>query len=76
MAKNKRVERIDPILSQAFFMWLVKIGYRGINRAGETQFYCEVISPKFPRNVVVMANGRLNKPASQLFEEFKAHLAA
>jgi hypothetical protein len=76
MAKNKNIERIDPILSKAFFIWLVKIGYRGINRTGETQFYCEVVNERFPRNVVVMASGRLNKPASQLFKEFKAHLAA
>ena len=63
-------------MSEAFLIWLVSIGYRGVKKHGEIWFYCQVVSNKFPRNVVVMANGRLNKAASQLYEEFKGHLAA
>jgi len=33
----------------------------------------EVVNKNFPRGVVIMANGKLNKIAVRLYEEFKKH---
>jgi hypothetical protein len=35
--------------------------------------FCEVVNKNFPRDVVIVGTGRLNKPATQLFEEFKKY---
>ena len=49
----KKLTRVHPpLMSEAFIIWLVRIGYRG---------------------VVIMANGKLNKIAVRLYEEFKKH---
>lgn len=64
---------VHPLMSEAFVIWLTKIGYRGVTNASGVLFYCEASGKNFPRNVMIMANGRLNKPATQLFEEFKKY---
>ena len=58
----KKLTRIRPLMSEAFIIWLVRIGYRGVRHSsGDTHFYCEVVNKNFPRGVVIMANGKLNK---------------
>lgn len=76
MLIKKNVQHVDEVMTRAFMIWLSNIGYRGIKKSGEILFYCKVVNKRFPRNVVVMANGQLNRAASQLFEEFKGHVAA
>lgn len=70
----KKLTRVHPLMSEAFIIWLVRIGYRGVRHSsGDTHFYCEVVNKNFPRGVVIMANGKLNKIAVRLYEEFKGH---
>lgn len=70
----KKLTRVHPLMSEAFIIWLVRIGYRGVRHSsGDTHFYCEVVNKSFPRGVVIAGTGRLNKPATQLFEEFKKY---
>ena len=69
----KKLTRVHPLMSEAFVIWLVKIGYRCVTNASGVLFYCEASGKNFPRDVMIMANGRLNKPATQLFEEFKKY---
>ena len=69
----KKLTRVHPLMSEAFVIWLVSIGYRGVTNASGVLFYCEASGKNFPRDVMIMANGRLNKPAAQLFEEFKKY---
>lgn len=72
-----KITKIDPIMSEAFMKWLVKIGYRGVcHPTGETQFHCRTVNKNFPRGVAILANGRLNKAAAQLYTEFREHLEA
>ena len=54
-------------------IWLIMIGYKAISNPSGVLFYSEASGKDFPRNVMIMANGRLNKPATQLFEEFKKY---
>ena len=69
----KKLTRVHPLMSEAFVIWLVSIGYRGVTNTSGVLFYCEASGKDFPRDVMIMANGRLNKPAAQLFEEFKKY---
>lgn len=69
----KKAIRVHPLMSSAFILWLSHLGYRGVNKCGDTQFYHSIQSKHFPRDVMIMSNGRLNKPATQLFEEFKKY---
>ena len=69
----KKHKLVHPLMSEAFVIWLVSIGYRGVTNASGVLFFCAVSGRNFPRNVMIMANGRLNKPATQLFEEFKKY---
>ena len=72
-----KVTRISLLMSEAFMIWLVKIGYRVVCRAsGETQFYCETVNQNFPRGAVILANGKLNKIAARLYKEFEGYLEA
>lgn len=69
----KKHKLVHPLMTEAFIIWLVSIGYRGVTNASGVLFYCEASGKNFPRDVMIMANGRLNKPATQLFEEFKKY---
>lgn len=69
----KKPTRVHPLMSEAFVIWLTMIGYRGVTNASGVLFYCEASGKNFPRDVMIMANGRLNKPATRLFEEFKKY---
>ncbi len=70
----KKSTHPHPFMLETFIIWLVMIGYRGVRHSsGDTHFYCEVVNKNFPRGVVIMANGKLNKIAVRLFEEFKGH---
>ena len=69
----KKPKRVHPLMSQAFALWLVKIGYTAVFASGCIKFYCAVSNKNFPRDVMILENGRLNKPAVQLFKEFVAY---
>ena len=69
----KKLTRVHPLMSEAFIIWLVSIGYRGVTNASGVLFYCAVSGKNFPRDVMIMSNGQLNKPATKLFEEFKKY---
>ena len=69
----KKINRIHPLMSQAFALWLVKIGYRAVFVSGCIKFHCVVSNKNFPRDVMILEGGRLNKPATQLFKEFVAY---
>ena len=69
----RNLVRIHPLMSDAFIIWLTLLGYKGVNRAGDIQFYHKVSNKNFPRDVMIMRNGRLNKAATQLFKEFKKY---
>lgn len=74
--KSKSI-KISPLMSDAFMLWLAKIGYRGVCRgSGETQFYCTTVNQNFPRGATILANGKLNKVAARLYKEFEEHLEA
>ncbi|WP_338841387.1 hypothetical protein [Acinetobacter lwoffii] len=47
--------------------------YRATVNQHGVRFFCEVVNKNFPRDVVIAGTGRLNKPATQLFEEFKKY---
>ncbi|OTG85854.1 hypothetical protein B9T31_09685 [Acinetobacter sp. ANC 4558] len=70
MAKHRKV---NPLMSTAFVIWLTHLGYKGVLKNGVVCFYHTVTSKNFPRDVMIMEKGRLNKPATQLFEEFKKY---
>ncbi|SDC03045.1 hypothetical protein [Acinetobacter boissieri] len=68
---------ITEIQLNGFVFWLCHIGYRGVQKAdGSTIFYCEVINKRFPRNVIISYDKKLNKVARALFKEFESHLMA
>lgn len=69
----KKPIRVHPLMSTAFVIWLTLLGYRGVVKMGGTQFYHAVSNKNFPRDVMILENGCLNKPASKLFEEFKSY---
>ena len=69
----KKHYRVHPLMTEAFIIWLNHLGYKCVISAGGAQFYNTATGKGFPRNVMIMANGRLNKPATQLFEEFKKY---
>ena len=69
----KKLTRVHPLMSDAFIIWLTHLGYKGVAKTGGIQFYHAVSNKNFPRDVMVMENGRLNKPATRLFEEFKKY---
>ncbi|MEG2569438.1 MAG: hypothetical protein RSA84_24835 [Acinetobacter sp.] len=69
----KKLTRVHPLMTEAFIIWLTHLGYKCVINPSGVLFYCAVSGRNFPRNVMIMANGRLNKPATQLFEEFKKH---
>ncbi|WP_347461039.1 hypothetical protein ABEF79_06875 [Acinetobacter sp. ANC 7454] len=60
-------------MTEAFIIWLTHLGYKCVVSAGGAQFYNSATGKGFPRNVMIMANGRLNKAATELFEEFKKY---
>lgn len=62
----KKATLVHPLMSEAFLIWLAKLGYKGVARAGVISFYHEINNRNFP-------HGRLNRPAAKLFEEFKKH---
>ena len=69
----KKKNLVHPLMSEAFLIWLAKLGYRGVARAGGISFYHKLTNQNFPRDVMILHNGQLNKPAAKLFEEFKKH---
>lgn len=69
----KKSIKVHPLMSDAFVIWLTKIGYRGVVGASGITFYCSTVNNHFPRNVMIFSNGRMNKPAARLFEEFKKY---
>lgn len=69
----KKHYRVHPLMSEAFIIWLTHLGYKCVISAGGAQFYNTATGKGFPRNVMIMANGRLNKAANQLFKEFKKY---
>lgn len=69
----KKPTLVHPLMTEAFIIWLTHLGYKCVISAGGAQFYNTATGKGFPRNVMIMANGRLNKPATQLFEEFKKY---
>ena len=69
----KKHYRVHPLMSEAFIIWLAHLGYKCVISAGGAQFYNTATGTGFPRNVMIMANGRLNKAATELFEEFKKY---
>ena len=70
----KKSTHDHPLMLETFIIWLVMISYRGVRHSsGDTYFYCEVVNKNFPRGVVIMANGKLNKIAVRLYEEFKKY---
>ena len=68
-----KYNRVHPLSSEAFVIWLTYLGYKCVISAGGAQFYNTATGKGFPRNVMIMANGRLNKAATELFEEFKKY---
>ena len=69
----KKQNKVHPLTSQAFALWLVKIRYRAVLIHGCIKFYCAVSNKNFPRDVMILENGKLNKPAMQLFKEFMGY---
>lgn len=69
----KKPTLIHPLMTEAFIIWLTHLGYKCVISAGGAQFYNTATGKGFPRNVMIMANGCLNKAATELFEEFKGH---
>lgn len=69
----KKHYRVHPLMSEAFIIGLNHLGYKCVISAGGAQFYNTATGKGFPRNVMIMANGRLNKAATELFEEFKKY---
>lgn len=69
----KKPKSVHSLMSEAFVIWLVSIGYKGVTNPSGVLFYCAVSGKNFPRDVMIMSNGQLNKPATQLFEEFKKY---
>ncbi len=69
----KKHYRVNPLMSEAFIIWLTHLGYKCVISAGGAQFYNTATGKGFPRSVMIMANGRLNKAATELFEEFKKY---
>ncbi len=66
----------QKIKVEAFMRWLIHIGYRGVAySSGDIVFRCHVSGKLFPKGVTILSNGRLNKPAKQLFKEFEGYLA-
>jgi len=72
-AEMKKRIKVHPLMSEAFLIWLTKIGYRGVSGIEGISFYCSVANNYFPRNVMIFSTGRMNKPAIKLFEEFKKY---
>jgi hypothetical protein len=69
----KKLKLVHPLMSEAFVRWLTLIGYRATQNTGGILFVCKVSNKNFPRDVIIMQNGKLNKPATRLFEEFKSY---
>ncbi|MDH5818970.1 hypothetical protein [Acinetobacter pseudolwoffii] len=69
----KKPTLVHPLMTEAFIIWLLSIGYRATVNQHGVRFFCEVVNKNFPRDVVIAETGRLNKPATQLFEEFKKY---
>lgn len=69
----KKPTLVHPLMTEAFIIWLTHLGYKCVISAGGAQFYNTATGRGFPRNVMIMANGRLNKAATELFEEFKKY---
>lgn len=69
----KKPTLVHPLMTEAFIIWLNHLGYKCVISAGGAQFYNTATGKGFPRNVMIMANGRLNKAATELFEKFKGH---
>lgn len=69
----KKPNRVPPLMSEAFVFWLSNLGYKGVSTIGGIKFYHPVVNKNFPRDVMILNNGRLNKPATKLFEEFKSY---
>lgn len=68
-----KYNRVHPLMCEAFVIWLTYLGYKCVISTGGAQFYNTATGKGFPRNVMIMANGRLNKAATELFEEFKKY---
>ena len=69
----KKPIKVHPLMSDAFVIWLTKLGYIARVTADGISFDHYVSNKNFPRNVMILRNGRMNKPAKQLFEEFKKY---
>ncbi|MFX4672157.1 hypothetical protein ABTB51_10235 [Acinetobacter baumannii] len=73
----KYADLSSEVKFEAFLIWLIKIGYRGIVRpCGRMEFYCVTVNKAFPRNVHITYDRKMNKAATQLFKEFENHLKA
>ncbi|MFS1587019.1 hypothetical protein ACLIL3_014870 [Acinetobacter radioresistens] len=77
MGSNEKHILLPPeVVHVAFINWLLLIGYRANIVPGGMEFYAATVNKRFPRNVVIFGNGKLNKPARMLFKEFAEHLKA
>ncbi|WP_312969000.1 hypothetical protein [Acinetobacter gerneri] len=69
----KKPNYVHSLMSDAFAIWLTKLGYVARMTTDGIVFVHHVSNKNFPRDVMILSNGRLNKPATQLFEEFKGY---
>ena len=49
----KKATLVHPLMSEAFLIWLAKLGYKGVARAGVISFYHEINNRNFPRGVMI-----------------------
>lgn len=69
----KKHVKVHPLMSEAFVIWLTKLGYVARATTQGISFIHHVTNQNFPRDVMILSNDRLNKPATKLFEEFKGY---
>ena len=50
-----KYNRVHPLMSEAFVIWLTYLGYKCVISAGGAQFYNTATGKGFPRNVMIMA---------------------
>ncbi|MFW1959220.1 hypothetical protein [Acinetobacter johnsonii] len=50
----KKATLVHPLMSEAFLIWLAKLGYKGVARAGVISFYHEINNRNFPRGVMIL----------------------
>lgn len=53
----KKPTLIHPLMTEAFIIWLLSIGYRATVNQHGVRFFCEVVNKNFPRDVVIAGTG-------------------